>query len=405
MAFCNNCGIQLANGARFCQRCGAPVVFNNGAFNGNRQQSFYGGIYKCPNCGQILNSFVRNCPTCGLELRGTMPTSAVREFALKLEAIESRRGYEPPNGFDYISKTDEQKISLIQSFLVPNTKEDMLEFMILATSNVNYRSYDSTHTISKSERAINDAWISKIKQVYEKAKRTYGNEKDFLQIESLYKKCNADIGKAKKKSVVKWIAMFALVPAICIAMVIGVMMIQVVYNAKETARLESIEKVAVEALENGEYKKALLNAESLVYDYVINVDKRKWDIKRRLLVDEIIAEAEKHGMHLVPSSGKEVARLESIEKAARDALKDREYKKALINAEGLVYSLGDEDEIERQWDVKREVLIDEIIKEAEKNGVHLERSSESDKKNDDINRSRNDSVKEETDDINRTSLK
>ena len=147
----------------------------------------------------------------------------------------------------------------------------------------------------------------KIKKVYEKAKRSYGNEEDFLQIESLYKNCNADISKAKKKAIVKWIAMVAWIPA----MFIVIFLISAIggpkKKKKEVARLESIEQVAVEALENGEYKKALLNAEALVYEPSIrngNADEieRQWDVKRELLIDEIIEEAEKNGVHLERSS-------------------------------------------------------------------------------------------------------
>ena len=311
MSFFSICGSEIVGGAKFCQKCGAPVANANTNTQGRRVQEFEGKIYKCPNCGETLRSFVRNCPTCGFELRGTKATSAVREFALKLEAIESRREYERPRGLfsrtanlDRIAKTDEQKISLIQSFSVPNTKEDMLEFMILATSNVNMRSYDSTNTnISKSEKAINDAWMSKIKQVYEKAKRSYGYEEDFQQIQSLYDGCNADIKNAKKKGVVKWILMFAWIPAIFIIIALSSAIFGPGAEKKEVARLESIEQVAIEALENGEYKKALLNAEGLEYKPGIrngNADEieRQWDIKRELLIDEILEEAEKNGVHL-----------------------------------------------------------------------------------------------------------
>lgn len=106
----------------------------------------------------------------------------MREFALKLEAIESKREYEKPYGFfasagaqQRVSKTDEQKISLIKSFSVPNSKEDMLEFMILATSNMNMLVYDSfaSTSLSKGEREINAAWFAKVQQVYEKAKRSH----------------------------------------------------------------------------------------------------------------------------------------------------------------------------------------------------------------------------------------
>ena len=76
----------------------------------------------------------------------------------------------------------------------------MLEFMILATSNVNTKLYDSTNTSGKTENeeAINEAWMSKVKQVYEKARLVYSNEEDFCQIQNLFKNCNSEVKKTKK---------------------------------------------------------------------------------------------------------------------------------------------------------------------------------------------------------------
>ena len=307
MAYCKNCGSRLVDGAKFCQKCGCAVTGDPASF-GQRRQEYEGKIYKCPNCGEILPSFVRACPACGLELRGVRATGAVKEFALKLEAIESRRRFQRIDSNSEISTTDEQKINLIKSFSVPNSKEDILEFMILATSNVNMRTYDHfNNNPSKSEEAINDAWLSKIKQVYEKAKNSYGNEDDFAQIRSLYENCSSDINKAKKKNfkayIITIILIFGLMPAIIILFsIIG--RIQAPGRIKkENERLEAIEQEVDSALENGEYKKALLNAESMNYEDNASGKEseemeRKWDIRRDLLIDEIIEEAEKNGVHL-----------------------------------------------------------------------------------------------------------
>lgn len=311
MAYCISCGVEIADGAKFCHKCGSPVASGNVKNENVRQQEFVGKIYKCPNCGEVLKSFVSNCPSCGFELRGTKATSAVKEFATKLEAIEARREYEKPGGFfkqaaalQHISKTDEQKINLIQSFSVPNTKEDILEFMILATSNVNYRSYDSTRTnTSKSDTALSDAWISKIKQVYEKGKASYGGDQDFNRIQGLYDSCISNIKKSKKQGVFKWILMFGWMPLFFI-LIFTVLAIKAPAAAeKESARLNAIEQIVIESIDNQEYKKALLNAEALIYTPSIrNGDsdeiERQWDVKRKLLIDEILEDAKKNGVEL-----------------------------------------------------------------------------------------------------------
>ena len=302
--------------AKFCQKCGCAVGSQAREPEEKRQQEYVGKIYKCPNCGELLKSFVRNCPACGLELRGVKATSAVKEFALKLEAIESRRVYERPRGFftslassEHVSKTDEQKISLIQSFTVPNTTEDILEFLILATSNVNMRLFDSFNTISnnskisKSEQAIKDAWISKIKQTYQKARHTYGEDTAFQGIKSIYDTFNSDVKKSRRKGIIKLIFLFGWMPLTIIILALTFAVLGPRTAKEENLRLEAIEHVALESLEDGEYKKALLNAEALEYrprisNGNVHEQERQWNIKRELLIDRIIDEAAENGVLL-----------------------------------------------------------------------------------------------------------
>lgn len=123
MKYCSNCGQKLDNEAKFCLNCGAVVSTYSKNTQSQREVVYDGVIHKCPNCGEILNSFQLNCPACGYELRAIKASSSVKEFALKLEVIESTREYERPRGLfeasaaqQNISKTDKQKISLIKSF-------------------------------------------------------------------------------------------------------------------------------------------------------------------------------------------------------------------------------------------------------------------------------------------------
>ena len=305
MGYCRNCGTQLVEGAKYCQKCGCQVDSTNIGHT-QRKQVFSGKLYKCPNCGEILKSFELNCPTCGYELRGTKASSAVKEFALKLEAIESRREYEKPRFLfslaadqQRVSKTDEQKISLIKSFSIPNSKEDMLEFMILATSSINMRTYDSFNTdISKSDKEVNAAWFSKVQQVYEKAKRSYSADRVFTEIQILYDECNKGIKEHKKKGILKWGLLFGAIPLLFILMVIPLAISIPRLEAQEIARLDNIVCEVQEALDNCEYTHALRIADSIDYQrYDIEME-RKWDIEREYWVEHVIAKASDDGIDL-----------------------------------------------------------------------------------------------------------
>ena len=303
MAFCINCGQELAEGVKFCANYGSAV--NDGNSTNQRKTTYEGEIRKCPNCGEVLESFSARCPSCGMEFRGTKATSSVREFALKLEAIEAQREYEKPAGIfgrvakmQQISKTDEQKISLIKNFSVPNTKEDILEFMILATSNVDMSMYSSLDTPTAGAKAMTEAWNAKIKQVYVKAKNTYKSDPDFAKIQELYDSCYADIAKQKKKKILKWVLLVGWIPLLWAIILIPLIISSPKDEAKEIERLEAIVVEVQDALERKEYKLALNNADSIDYQrYDVEME-RKWDIQREYWVDKVLEEAAKEGIVL-----------------------------------------------------------------------------------------------------------
>ena len=178
MAFCSNCGKQLNAGAKFCDECGTPVSNTES----KRKTVFEGDIHKCPHCGETLKAFEAVCPTCGTELRGSKSSSAISVLAEKLENATSEK----------------QRIVIIKNYPIPNTREDIFEFMLLAASNFD-SSYYATHL---HEEDISDAWLTKIEQCYSKAKLSFGNHPDFERIESIYLKIKADC--ADKESKIKY---------------------------------------------------------------------------------------------------------------------------------------------------------------------------------------------------------
>lgn len=313
MAYCRKCGSKLADNDNYCQSCGTKVNKNetDGQKQTAREQYYSGVIYKCPNCGDVIPSFHRNCPRCGFELRETKASSAVKEFARKIEELEALRKEEKSHSgfFDKVasistsSSIDKQIISLIKNFTVPNTKEDLLEFMILATSNIEAGAYNQYNGVKPRKLELNEAWLSKAKQVYQKAKSSYGNEKDFGLIQELYNNCKGDINKEKNKGFKTLLVLIIVVVLLMAGLFLGARGYAKTQNKKEYARMELLEKESKDALNNGEYKKALLNAEGLVFNVYTGDDDakgyvREWNIKREVLINEIIEKALKDGIVL-----------------------------------------------------------------------------------------------------------
>lgn len=300
MAYCKNCGSKLIDSAKFCQKCGYPI--NSVDINTEkRQQYFSGKIYKCPHCGEILNSFESTCPSCGYELREVQTSNAIQEFSSRLNAIEAKRHDLKFNGLfaaTRASQINAQKVSLIRNFPVPNTKEDMLEFMIMAVSNLNMKAFDGYTSISNDEKELNDAWFAKITQIYEKAKRTHFSDNTFSEITSLYNSCNRNIKKTKKNGKLKSTLLFACFPLFFIVAFIFIAILSNITESNEQKRLNNIIRDVQDALEGEEYKLALSIADSIDYQKNDTDQERKWDIQREYWTDKVISEAASHGIQL-----------------------------------------------------------------------------------------------------------
>ncbi len=152
MKYCIHCGGELVDGARFCSSCGAPV--------GGGSSKSENSTAKCPQCGERIDAFVAKCPACGHELRGSQTLSRVRELEDDLEGVESPK----------------KRSELIRNFYIPNTKEDIYEFFILATSNL------------KAGGSDDAAWRAKLEQAMQKAELIFGEGEDLTKLRKVYKK-------------------------------------------------------------------------------------------------------------------------------------------------------------------------------------------------------------------------
>lgn len=212
MAFCTNCGQKLEQGAKFCAECG-KATNRNSQTREQRKVVYDGEIHKCPNCGELLEAFLISCPSCGCEFRGVKTSGSIKELVLKLEKIDSQKMPHVDEsksvmkmlvGKDFKKKDEieetqrrfddqkeEEKANLIVNYTVPNTKEDILEFMILASSNIDVK--------KGIDDEVSQAWLSKFEQIYARAKLLMSNTPDFFQIKSIYDKKMLELKNRKFK--------------------------------------------------------------------------------------------------------------------------------------------------------------------------------------------------------------
>lgn len=194
MPFCSTCGAKLNDGAKFCCECGAALAVNQG--NTKRTTEYEGEIHKCPNCGETLNSFVSNCPVCGYELRNNHSSNSITAFSAKLNEIDSKCSQKGKTTKAYI-----EKINLIKQFTIPNNKEDITEFFMLAYSNIDTDVYGlkGNSPALISQRKVSDAWLLMFHQAYQKALIVFGTSTEFATIRNLHDDLCKEVKKKKRQ--------------------------------------------------------------------------------------------------------------------------------------------------------------------------------------------------------------
>lgn len=183
--FCVNCGATISRSAKFCSECGEKVGQNSPPTNVQADVVYDGRIHKCKNCGEVLKAFETVCPSCGYELRDIYASATIRAFAEKMEQLQSTGKYSDKNNI----------ISLIRTFPIPNTKEDLFEFIILAGSNIREDRYSSE--LPKYKKEISDAWSAKFEQAYHKALIAFPNDPGVQHFKSFYKSKKNEVRRRK----------------------------------------------------------------------------------------------------------------------------------------------------------------------------------------------------------------
>lgn len=201
MAFCESCGHELSSGAKFCSACGTAVGPTTLSCDGNGR-----ALHKCPQCGEVLNAFVAKCPSCGCELRGVPAAISLRELLDGLQRHEeaaTRKHSVLQHLWRVADKSDDAAAALIREYPIPNTKEDLTEFLVLAASNIDPDAFNEFKkmNISPSEAMRSRAWMSKLEQAYQKASIVMGNDEEFAKYEKIYGATTRRVLHAKRSGV------------------------------------------------------------------------------------------------------------------------------------------------------------------------------------------------------------
>lgn len=151
--YCVKCGGEVKEGQKFCKNCGNRIVIIKN-MKVNDCLSYEGKLHKCPNCGENLGSFIIKCPSCGYEIRNNEISKSINEFSKRILECNNNN----------------KLIQIIANYPIPNTKEDLKEFFILAKINLKRYDKNGDGVISQNEDKLFCSWLQLIDQCIEKAK-------------------------------------------------------------------------------------------------------------------------------------------------------------------------------------------------------------------------------------------
>ncbi len=183
MTKCVKCGGDITEGVKFCSYCGTPVESGTTKDETKeRTQVFVGTIRKCPNCGEQIGTNTTKCPACGFVIEKRNVSASLDAFVKKFTAFTD----------------DKSKREFIESYVVPNNKEDIRDLLTYAASQ---RDKDYDDNVAKAYWV--DAWNNKCRQIVNQAFDTFGMDEDFASWLKNYKagveKSSAENEKLKKK--------------------------------------------------------------------------------------------------------------------------------------------------------------------------------------------------------------
>ena len=144
-----------------------------------------GNLRKCPACGATVPSFNVKCNDCDHEFRNVEENRIVQIFFEKFNKIpeeifaSKETGIFADTDYSLEKKIKQRQSDLINSFPIPNTKEEIIEFLAFAFPLANQKfnwldRIDSKDTLKK-------ACYSKCEQIVIKARFSFQNDVKTLE--------------------------------------------------------------------------------------------------------------------------------------------------------------------------------------------------------------------------------
>ena len=170
---CVKCGRIIDDDSMFCEYCGEPMQIIEEEPRSQYRREF-DSYSKCPFCGAVLGSFKAYCDFCGHELRKEKADMVIGRLSNALAEVDVQKQQHESSYVNifmrsvYGKNVDtfddvERKVNIISNFAIPTDRENLLEFMIMAYSNIKVEAYNTQQKpMDDSIMRLNQAWLSKM---------------------------------------------------------------------------------------------------------------------------------------------------------------------------------------------------------------------------------------------------
>ena len=180
---------------------------------------------------------------------------------------------------------------MIRSFSIPNTKEDLYEFLILASSNIDIDAYVDKGPLytDHARLAVSDAWKTMFEKAYQKSLIVLQDDSRYEGIKALHTTINKKIKWTKNRI---WVILGLVNAALFVFIGIAIMVSDhqnATTQQQEIARLEAIVADIQVAINNEDYALALMNAERLNFDGYDTSLKEDWNIQMNYWINKKMA--------------------------------------------------------------------------------------------------------------------
>ena len=269
-----------------------------------KQKEKVGNIKTCPACGATAKAMELSCSDCGHVFTNVKANSTLQKMFEELQKIElSESNKTSDSFFDKLDTSGQKKrldiatrqSSLISSFPIPNSEEDLLELISIAVAESTKSTNDDGISTLDGSDLIKKAWITKGEQALIKAKllcRDDANTVHFLI------DCQNRIDSARKsesrkiKPVVKLLAFMIILMGFIFFMSSRERERERGYQDKEQQKLDKVEQQINAAIEAKDFDKAMVLTDQLTWTWKLDYPEsqkkaEQYDSKRKSLKQTI----------------------------------------------------------------------------------------------------------------------